>query len=111
LAYVSTIENPNRFRRSRLVGAHLGLTPRHYQSGDVDRSGHISKCGDTLARLCLYEAATVIMTRVEAALQDGDCRFDLFSVAHQPRMPSNVLSQVTREQKSPDRSRWALRHH
>jgi len=68
LAYVSTIENPSRFRRSRLVGAHLGLTPRHYQSGDVDRSGHISKCGDTLARLCLYEAATVIMTRIKRPL-------------------------------------------
>lgn len=68
LAYVSAIEHPDRFRRSRLVGAHLGLTPRQYQSGDVDRSGHISKCGDTLARLCLYEAATVIMTRVKRPL-------------------------------------------
>ena len=68
LAYVSAIENPDRFRRSRLVGAHLGLTPRQYQSGDVDRSGHISKCGDTLARLCLYEAATVIMTRIKRPL-------------------------------------------
>jgi transposase len=68
LAYVSAIERPDRFRRSRLVGAHLGLTPRQYQSGDVDRSGHISKCGDKLARLCLYEAATVIMTRVKRPL-------------------------------------------
>ena len=51
-----------------MVGAHLGLTPRQYQSGDVDRSGHISKCGDTLARLCLYEAATVIMTRIKRPL-------------------------------------------
>ena len=68
LAYVSTLESPDRFRRSRLVGAHLGLTPKQYQSGEVDRSGHISKCGDTLARLCLYEAATVIMTRVQRPL-------------------------------------------
>jgi transposase len=68
LAYVSAIERPDRFRRSRLVGAHLGLTPRQYQSGDVDRSGHISRRGDTLARLCLYEAATVIMTRVKRPL-------------------------------------------
>ena len=68
LAYVSALENPDRFHRSRLVGAHLGLTPRQYQSGEVDRSGHISKCGDTLARLCLYEAATVIMTRVQRPL-------------------------------------------
>jgi len=52
LAYVSTVEDPARFVRSRSVGAHLGLTPRQYQSGEVDRSGRISKCGDTLARTC-----------------------------------------------------------
>jgi len=39
LAYVSTIEDPARFARSRSVGAHMGLTPRQYQSGEVDRSG------------------------------------------------------------------------
>ena len=50
LAYVSTVEDPARFARSRSVGPHLGLTPRQYQSGEVDRSGRISKCGDTLAR-------------------------------------------------------------
>ena len=68
LAYVSAIEHPDRFRRSRLVGAHLELTPRQYQSGDVDRSGDISKCGHTSARLCLYEAATVIVMRVKRPL-------------------------------------------
>lgn len=46
LAFVSTIEDPGRFSRSRSVGAHLGLTPRRYQSGEIDRSGHISGCGD-----------------------------------------------------------------
>lgn len=50
LAYVSTIEDPTRFARSRSVGAHLGLTPRRYQSGEIDRSGRISRCGDGLAR-------------------------------------------------------------
>jgi transposase len=39
LAYVSTVEDPVRFSRSRSVGAHLRLTPRQYQSGEVDRSG------------------------------------------------------------------------
>ena len=67
LAYVSTVEDPGRFSRSRSVGAHLGLTPRQYQSGEVDRSGRISKCGDTLARTLLYEAAVVILTRVKKA--------------------------------------------
>jgi transposase len=65
LAYVSTIEDPARFARSRSVGAHMGLTPRQYQSGEVDRSGRISRCGDTLARTLLYEAAVVILARVK----------------------------------------------
>src|SRR3984893_2753217 len=67
LAYVSTVENPARFVRSRSVGAHLGLTPRQYQSGEVDRSGRISKGGDTLARTLLYESAVVILTRLKKA--------------------------------------------
>ena len=62
LAYVSTVEDPGRFSRSRSVGAHLGLTPRQYQSGEVDRRG---RCGDTLARTLLYEAAVVILTRLK----------------------------------------------
>ena len=73
LAYVSTVEDPARFGRSRSVGAHLGLTPRQYQSGEVDR--RISRCGDTLARTLLYEAAVVILTRLKRAssLKDWAC--------------------------------------
>src|SRR6202041_2029915 len=67
LAYVSTVEDPARFKHSRSVGAHLGLTPRQYQSGEVDRSGRISRCGDTLARTLMYEAAVVILSRVKKA--------------------------------------------
>jgi len=67
LAYVSTVEDPARFARSRSVGAHMGLTPRQYQSDEVDRSGRISRCGDTLARTLLYEAAVVLLTRVKRA--------------------------------------------
>lgn len=68
LAYVSTIEDPSRFSRSRAVGAHLGLTPRRYQSGEVDRNGHISRCGDGLARTLMYEAAIVVLHRVKRSL-------------------------------------------
>ena len=68
LAYVSTVEDPARFGRSRSVGAHLGLTPKQYQSGEIDRSGRISKCGDALAGTLMYEAAVVLMTRVKRAL-------------------------------------------
>jgi transposase len=72
LAYVSMVEDPMRFARSRSVGAHIGLTPRQYQSGEIDRSGRITRCGDTLARTLLYEAAVVILTRVERALHLKD---------------------------------------
>jgi transposase len=65
LAYVNTVEDPARFGNSRAVGAHLGLTPRQYQSGEIDRSGRISRCGDSLARTMMYEAAVVILTRVK----------------------------------------------
>jgi transposase len=68
LMYVSTIEDPGRFSRSRAVGAHFGLTPRRYQSGETDRSGHISRCGDSLARTLMYEAAIVILHRVKQSL-------------------------------------------
>jgi Transposase IS116/IS110/IS902 family len=57
LAYTAVIDDPARFRRSVSVGAYLGLTPRRYQSGEVDTTGHISKCGDSLLRGYLYEAA------------------------------------------------------
>ncbi|WP_158913270.1 IS110 family transposase [Caulobacter sp. S45] len=67
LVYVSTVEDPQRFSRSRSVGAHLGLTPRRYQSGEIDRSGRISRCGDGLARTLMYEAAIVILHRVKRA--------------------------------------------
>jgi transposase len=69
LAYVSTVEDPARFRRSRSVGAHCGLTPRQYQSGEIDRSGRISRCGDTLTRTLLYEAAVVILARIKRPSQ------------------------------------------
>lgn len=48
LAFRATIDRPERFRRSRDVGAHLGLTPRRYQSGETDVQGRISRCGDEL---------------------------------------------------------------
>lgn len=65
LAFVATIDDPSRFPTSRSVGAHLGLTPRTYQSGEIDHNGHISKCGDKLLRYLLYEAAGVLLARTK----------------------------------------------
>jgi transposase len=60
---VTTIDDFRRYDRSKAVGAHLGLTPRVYQSGEVDRSGQISKCGYRMMRHLLYEAASALLTR------------------------------------------------
>src|SRR4051812_5293660 len=56
-------DNPARFRSSRVVGAHFGLTPRKHQSGETDVTGRISRIGDHGVRVALYEAANVILTR------------------------------------------------
>lgn len=64
LAYRTAVEDPARFRKSTLVGAHFGLTPRKYASGEVDRNGGITKCGDRMVRALLSEAANVLLTRV-----------------------------------------------
>jgi transposase len=71
VAYVAALERPDTFRRSRAVAAWLGLTPRRFQSGEVDYDGHISRRGDAQLRALLYEAAAVLLTRVrkESALR------------------------------------------
>src|SRR3954467_8212450 len=63
LTFVSAIDDPARFRSSRMVGAHFGLTPRKHQSGETDVTGRISRIGDHGVRVALYEAANVILTR------------------------------------------------
>lgn len=76
LSVWAAIDDPGRFARSSSVGAYLGLTPRRYASGEVDRSGRISKCGDRDVRTHLYEAANVLLTRIRkpSALQDWGLR-------------------------------------
>jgi transposase len=67
LAFSSAIDDPARFKHSASVGAYLGLTPRRYASGETDRMGRISRCGDALMRSYLYEAANVMLTRSRGA--------------------------------------------
>ncbi|MDP9372511.1 MAG: IS110 family transposase [Chloroflexota bacterium] len=64
LTYVSVVDAPERFAKSSSVGAYVGLTPRRYQSGEEDYTGHISRCGDKLLRTYLYEAAGIILHRI-----------------------------------------------
>ena len=63
LTYASAIDDPGRFKSSKLVGAHFGLTPKKYQSGQTDYTGRISKIGDASVRTALYEAAHIMLTK------------------------------------------------
>jgi transposase len=65
LAFVTAVDDPSKFKKSRSVGAYFGLTPRCYQSGEIDQNRGISKCGDGLVRTYLFEAAGTLLTRVE----------------------------------------------
>ena len=63
LTYRATVDVPARFRKSKSVGAVFGLTPARDQSGESDRPGAISRCGDEMMRTTLYEAAQVMLLR------------------------------------------------
>lgn len=65
MTYISTIDDAGRFEKSETVGAYLGMTPRQYASGAVNRHGNISKMGPKECRCMLYEAAQTLMTRVK----------------------------------------------
>ena len=65
LTYRATVDVPARFRNSKAVGAVFRLTPAKYQSGEIDRTGGISRCGDEMMRVMLYEAAQIILVRID----------------------------------------------
>ena len=61
LTFRVTVDVPARFRNSKSVGAAFGLTPSKYQSGESERTGGISRCGDEMMRVMLYEAAQTML--------------------------------------------------
>src|SRR5215210_5333034 len=63
VTFTSAVDNPERFARSRAVGAHFGLTPKKYQSGETDITGAVSRVGDPMVRTALYEGAHILLTR------------------------------------------------
>jgi len=63
LTYRATVDVPARFRTSKAVGAVFGLTPSQHQSGESERTGAISRCGDEMMRVMLYEAAHIMLVR------------------------------------------------
>ena len=63
VTFTAAVDCPERFAKSRAVGAHFGLTPRKYQSGETDITGAVSRVGDTMVRTALYEGAHIMLTR------------------------------------------------
>ena len=63
LTFASAIDDPARFSSSKRVGAHFGMTPKKYQSGETDYTGRISKIGDKGVRTGLFESAHIVLTR------------------------------------------------
>ena len=96
LTFTAAVDDPTRFRSSRQVGAHFGLTPSRYQSGETDVTG-ISKIGDHGARTALYEAANVILTRPAkgSALKDW----------------AHAIAKAQRAEKGEGRARAQARRH
>lgn len=83
LAFAAAVDDPERFKRSRDIGACFGLVPLRYQSGEVDYTGSISKCGDRRVRRLLYEAANVILTRRKGPLK---LKYWAFAIARRSTM-------------------------
>jgi transposase len=70
LTYSAAIDDPARFTSSKKVGPHFGLTAKKYQSGEIDRSGRISKIGDASVRAALYQAAHIMLTKQVAGCSE-----------------------------------------
>jgi len=89
LTFVSAIDDPARFRSSRTVGAHLGLTQRKYQSGETDITGRISKCGDR-------EVRTALSTRRPTSTAGKSPSLALLAPAARRRRPTSTAHHQTR---------------
>jgi len=69
LTFKAAVDDPARFKNSHTVAAHFGLTPRRYQSGEVDNPGRISRAGDRDVRSTLYSAANAMLMRTMTGSQ------------------------------------------
>ena len=71
LTYRATVDVPARFRKSKSVGAAFGLTCSKYQSGEIDRSGRISRCGDEMMRVNALRSSSEHAAVEEMVLAQG----------------------------------------
>ena len=104
LCFKATIDDPTRFRRSRSVGAYVGLTTRRYASGEIDWTGRISKSGDAMLRSYLFEAAgvefgetdIVLLASHQADRLPGVCTLLDVHVEILPRVVALLLRPIER---------------
>jgi transposase len=116
LTYAAAIDDPARFTSSKTVGAHFGLTPTRYQSGETDRIGRISKIGDASVRAMLYESAHIIITRPVKGCTSraGRCGLPSGPVRRKPRWrspassPSSCIECSSMERRSRPSQRSAV---
>src|ERR1700726_2195533 len=103
LTYRAAVDQPHRFVHSRAVGAHAGLTPKRHQSGETDYDGGISKCGDTMLRAMLYEAAQSMLTHSKkwSWLKAWGVR-----VAQRRAMRRATVAEAARRHPPPHVGRW-----
>ena len=94
LSFKATVDDPKRFKDSKAVAAHLRLTPRVYQSGEIDRSGHVRKCGDKMKRQALYEAANshLQISKKWSVLRAWESSLQSASVQRKRVLPSHARS-------------------
>jgi len=97
LAYVLTLENPERFGKSRDVGAYLGLVPQQEDSGDIQPQLGISKAGDTMVRKLLVGSAHYILGPFGRTRTCGDMGSGSANAAERMRR---------KERQSPWRGSW-----
>ena len=77
----ATVDVPARCRKSKAVGAVFGLTCAKYQSGEIDRSGRISRCGDEMMRVMLYEATqSMLRSKKWSWLKAWAMKIDLLGI-------------------------------
>ncbi len=94
LAFIAAIENVERFKRTREIGAYLGLTENRYQSANTDVGMGISKQGDAMARHDLYEAANVLLTTVKRRFALRNLRLKLIETIGPKRASVTVARKL-----------------
>jgi transposase len=62
LSFVTAVDNPLRFSNDEDIGAYFGLTPKQHQSGETDYQEGISRLGNSMTRVHLVQAATILLS-------------------------------------------------